>query len=129
MQTARDTVLMLHGLRVMSDYKDAAERATFYASIAQIPELKSEDLDDLDAKVSEIRAKYPDARASIAALRDMSSETIKKKTFLVAIDVAMANGHVDAIEDDLLEDMREALGLDLDLAEKIIEVLGIKYAT
>lgn len=129
MQTARDTVLMLHGLRVMSDYKDAAERATFYASLAQIPELKSEDLDALDAQVGELRAKYPSARDSIAALRDIASEAIKKKTFLVAIDIAMANGHVDAIEDDLLEDMREALGLDLALAEKIIEVLGIKYAT
>lgn len=128
-QTPRDTILMLHGLRVMSDYRNEAERATFYAFLATLPEFKTELIDDLDAAVTKVRAKYGTPRESIAALEDIASEAVKKKTFLIAIDIAMANGHVDAIEDDLLEDMRTVLGIDLELAEKIIEVLGIKYAT
>ncbi len=130
MNTARnDAVLMLHGLRVMSDYRNEAERATFYAFLATLPEFKTETIEDLDAEVLKLRDRYPTPREGIAALEDISSEAVKQKTFLVAIDIAMANGHVDAIEDDLLEDMRTALKIDLALAEKIIEVLGIKYRT
>ena len=82
-----------------------------------------------DAKVVDLREKYPTSKEAAAALEDISSPVVKKKTFLLAVDIAMANGHVDSLEDEILEDMRVALGISLEDAEKIVELFQAKYAT
>jgi len=66
----------------------------------------------------------------VSALSEISSDVVKQKTLILALDIAMASGGmVDPGEDDLLDSMREALGIDLATAEKIVDVLSIKYAT
>ncbi|MCX5744308.1 MAG: hypothetical protein NT062_17600, partial [Proteobacteria bacterium] len=65
---ARDTILLLLGLRLMSDYRDDGERALFYSYLKTLPEFRMEDLEELDARVRELREKYPSTKEAAAAL-------------------------------------------------------------
>jgi thioredoxin-like negative regulator of GroEL len=47
---------------------------------------------------------------------------------VLAADIAMSSGDVDAAEEQLLEAMQRILNVQDDLARKILEVLQIKYA-
>ncbi|MEO8703511.1 MAG: hypothetical protein ABI867_25915 [Kofleriaceae bacterium] len=128
-KTPLDTILLLHGMMVMSDFKNEAEAAVLQTFLKTLPEFRMEDIEELQGKVAEIRAEYPSAKDSIAALAKISSEVVRKKTFILALDIAMASGAIDATEDDLLEDLRIVLGIKLETAETILDVLAVKYAT
>lgn len=125
----RDTIYLLMGLRLMSDYRDAGERALFYSFLKTLPEFRTEDLEEVEGEVLALRDKYPSTKEAAAALEDISSPVVKKKTFLLAVDIAMANGNVDSLEDEILEDMRVACGISLDEAEQIVAIFEAKYAT
>ena len=47
---------------------------------------------------------------------------------VLAVDIAMASGDVDENEEELLEAMQRVMNIDEDLAQKIVEVLALKYA-
>jgi tellurite resistance protein len=128
-KTPLDTVLLLHGMMLMSDFRGEPERAMLTAFLKTLPEFHLEDIDDLRAEVAKLQAEYPSPRESIEALRRISSDAVKKKTFILALDIAMASGAIDATEDDLLEDLRNVLGIELDTAETILDVLSAKYAS
>lgn len=128
-KTPMDTILLLHGMMVMSDFRGEAEAAVLGTFLKTLPEFRLEDLDELKAEVAEVRSHYPTAKDSIAALSGISSAVVKKKTFILALDIAMASGAIDATEDELLEDLRTVLGIDLETAETILDVLAVKYAT
>jgi len=128
-KTPADTILLLHGMMVMSDFRTEAEAALLDAFLKTLPEFRLEDIDELKATVAKLRAEYASPRESIAALGRISSDIVKKKTFILALDIAMASGAIDATEDDLLEDLRNVLGLDLATAETILDVLSVKYAS
>jgi len=128
-KTPADTILLLHGMMVMSDFRTEAEAALLDAFLKTLPEFRLEDTDELKATVAKLRAEYASPRESIAALGRISSDIVKKKTFILALDIAMASGAIDATEDDLLEDLRNVLGLDLATAETILDVLSVKYAS
>ncbi|HEU0036274.1 MAG TPA: TerB family tellurite resistance protein [Kofleriaceae bacterium] len=127
--TPEDTILLLHGMMVMSDFQSAPEAAMLDLFLQTLPEFRLEDTDDLKAKVRAIRARYPSAKDSIAELARMSSDVLKKKTFILAMDIALASGAIDATEDELLEELRSTLGIDLGTAEQVLELLAIKYAS
>jgi len=125
-----DTVLLLHGMMLMSDFKDGQMSPVFDAYVETIPELASADIAELKQKVSELRLARPSKDEWVKALGEISSETIKQKTLVLAIDIAMASGGmVEPDEDELLDAVRQALGIDLAQAEKIVDVLSLKYAT
>ena len=63
----------------------------------------------------------------VKALAEISSETVKKKTFVLAADIAMSSGEVDAAEEEMLEAMQRVLGIDDALANSIVQVLALKY--
>jgi tellurite resistance protein len=128
-KTPQDTILLLHGMMVMSDFTGEAEKAVFDAFLKTLPEFRMEDIEELRAAAMKIRAGYPTAMASIAALKDMKNPIERKKTFILALDIALASGAIDATEDDLLDEMRTALGIDLATAEQILDVLAVKYAS
>lgn len=128
--TPNDTVLLLHGMMLMSDFKDDEMSPVFDAYVETIPELRQADIMALKDKVAELRLSRPSKEEWVKALSEISSDVVKQKTLILALDIAMASGGmVDPAEDELLEQVREALGIDLATAEKIVDVLGVKYAT
>jgi hypothetical protein len=128
--TPNDTVLLLHGMMLMSDFKDDEMSPVFDAYVGTIPELRQGNIDQIKAQVAELRLARPSKPEWIAALSGITSEVVKQKTLILALDIAMASGGmVDPDEDELLEEIRNALGIDLTVAEKILDVLSIKYAT
>jgi hypothetical protein len=128
-KTPQDTILLLHGMMVMSDFKQEAEAAVLDTFLKTLPEFRMEDVDELKAAVAKIRAEYPTAKDSCAALAGISNPLVKKKTFILALDIAMASGAIDATEDELLEELRTVLKIDLETAESILDVLAVKYAS
>lgn len=130
MTTSNDTVLLLHGMMLMSDFKDGQMSPVFDAYVETIPELAAADIGELKQKVSELRLSRPSKEEWVKALSEISSEVVKQKTLTLAIDIAMASGGmVEPDEDELLDAVRQALGIDLAQAEKIVDVIGLKYAT
>lgn len=127
--TPQDTVLLLHGMMLMSDFKDDMS-PVFDAYVLTIPELRQANIAELKHKVAELRLASPSKEDWVKALAGISSEIVKQKTLILALDIAMASGGmVTPDEDELLDQVRQALGIDLATAEKIVDVLGVKYAT
>lgn len=128
--TPMDSVLLLHGMMLMSDFKDGGMSTVFDAYVETIPELRGANMRELKEKVAELRLTRPSKEDWVKALSEISSDIVKQKTLVLALDIAMASGGmVDPAEDELLEQVREALGIDLATAEKIVDVLGVKYAS
>ncbi|MBA2540091.1 MAG: hypothetical protein H0V17_10690 [Deltaproteobacteria bacterium] len=128
--TPKDSVLLLHGMMLMSDFKDDEMSPVFDAYVATIPELRQANILELKEKVAELRLMRPSKEDWVKALSEISSDIVKQKTLVLALDIAMASGGlVDPDEDELLDQVREALGIDLATAEKIVDVLGVKYAS
>lgn len=128
-KTPLDTLLLLHGMMIMSDFRDAGEAAVLEAFLATLPEFKGEDLDELKGRARKLRNDYASAKDSVKALARIESPIVRKKTFILALDIAMASGAIDAGEDELLEELRTVLGIDLATAETVLDVLAVKYAT
>jgi tellurite resistance protein len=128
-KTPMDTILLLHGMMVMSDFRNEAEAAVLETFLKTLPEFRMEDIEELKGKAGAIRAEYATNKDAIAALAKISSDVVKKKTFILALDIAMASGAIDATEDELLEELRVVLGIDLGTAESILDVLAVKYAS
>jgi hypothetical protein len=127
---ARDSVLLLHGMMLMSDFKDDEMSPVFDAYVETIPELRQGNIDEIKQAVAQLRLERPSKPQWIEALSEISSDVVKQKTLILAIDIAMASGGmVSPDEDELLDQVRTALGIDLAFAEKILDVLSIKYAT
>ena len=61
-------------------------------------------------------------------LATIESEVMRKRCFLLAVDVAMASGGITETEDRALEKMAEVLRLDEASVRVIAEVMAIKYA-
>ena len=127
--TPRDTVLLLHGMMLMSDFSDDEMSPVFDAYVETIPELRQADIGALREEVARLRLERPKSEWA-AALGEITSEVVKQKTLILALDIAMGSGGmVTPGEDELLEEVRNALGLDLAFAEKTLDILSIKYAT
>jgi hypothetical protein len=127
--TPKDTVLLMHGMMLMTDYKDETS-PVFDAFVETIPEFRQGNVDEIKQQVARLRLERPSKDKWVEALSEISSDVVKQKTLICALDIAMASGGmVDPGEDELLDQVRTALGLDLAFAEKIVDVLSIKYAT
>jgi tellurite resistance protein len=129
---ATDDVLLLHAMLLMSSvdgYMDAAELATVEGFIQTLPEFADANVDQQLAEAKKLRAGFQTPHEAVKVLADISSEAVKKKAFILAVDIAMSSGDVDAAEEELLEAMRRILRIDDVLADKVIEVLALKYST
>lgn len=126
----RDTVLLLHGMMLMADFQTDEMSPVFDAFVETVPELRQADMGSLREQVATLRLERPSKSEWVAALADISSDVVRQKTLILAIDIAMGSGGmVTPEEDELLDQVREALGIDLAFAEKVVDVLSIKYAT
>ena len=74
-------------------------------------------------------SRYGNMKDSVKALGEIESDAVKKKCFILAVDMAFASGDVDASEEELLEAMQRVLGISDELATKVLEVFSLKYAS
>jgi uncharacterized tellurite resistance protein B-like protein len=127
---ATDDVLLLHGMLLMAGADgsiEGSEIATVEAFFNTLPEFKGKQFQELLAQANKVVAKHGNLRESIKALGDISSPAVKKKLFVLAADIAMSSGDIDEAEDKMLETMQRLLGVDDATAQKVLEVLQLKY--
>ena len=69
-------------------------------------------------------------QTGVDALLSMSAQALradlKPTAFAVAADLIMSDGHVDGKEKQYLEQIQKTLGVNDDLALKVVEVIAIK---
>jgi tellurite resistance protein len=126
-----DDILLLHAMMLMSTvdgYLEGSEVATLEAFINTLPEFKEADFDAQMAAARKLGSKYKSSKEAVGALSEISSEAVRKKTFVLAADIALSSGDVDEAEEELLEAMQRVLQIDDALASRIVEVLALKYA-
>ena len=129
-----DDVLLLHSIFCMAGADGAIEDAEHemirnYANT--LPEFRDMDGAEFDKCIDQSRKivhKYNrDMKSSLQALNEIESEAVRKKAFVLAVDIAMSSGDVDQAEEEMLEAMQRILRIDDDLARKTVEIIGLKY--
>jgi uncharacterized tellurite resistance protein B-like protein len=126
-----DDVLLLHGMMLMASADgviEAKEIATLEAFFNTLPEFEGKDFDELMLQARKLCTKYEDLKESVKALADIKSPAIRKKLFILAVDIAMSSGDVDESEDEMLEAYMRILNIEEAMAKNVIEILGAKYA-
>lgn len=107
---------------------DQGEMASVGAFASTLPEFKERDFRKTADDALKTIKRYKTLQEAVSALGELSSPALKKKCYILAADIALASGDVDEAEDRMLEAMQKVLGLDDQLAAKIVEVLSLKYA-
>lgn len=128
---ASDDVLLLHSMMLMSSadgYLEGAEVATLEGFINTLPEFRDADFDQQMTQARKLASKYKSTKEAVQALSEISSPAVKMKAFVLAADIAMSSGDIDEAEEELLEAMQRVLGVDDATAQKVVEVLALKYA-
>ena len=131
MQQPGDDVLLLHGMLLMAGADGAIEQAelsTVQAFLDTLPEFNGKRFDDLLTQANRLVKTHGGIKESIQALSSIESPAIKKKCFVLAADIALSSGDVDATEEALLQSMQRLLGIDDAFAAQVVEVLQTKYA-
>jgi uncharacterized tellurite resistance protein B-like protein len=126
-----DDVLLMQGMMLMMAADgsiDDEELATLAGFASCLPEFRGKDIRDVLRSASQNLKRAKNEAERVQALAGISSENIRKKLFVLAVDLAMSSGDVDESEDRLLDAMKQILKISDDVANKTIEVMAIKYA-
>ncbi len=126
-----DDALLLHAMLLMCGADgsfDDQEIPTVEAYFNSLPEFEGKQFSDVYEQATKILKRYPSLKDSVKALGELSTQLVKNKCYLLAADIAMSSGDVDEAEDQMLEAMQRILQVDDGLAERILEVLTLKYA-
>ena len=126
-----DDVLLIHGMLLMAGADgsiEAKEMSTVQAFIDVLPEFDGKDISDLISQGQRLVSRAGSLKDSVKAVGDLSTPTLKKKLYTLAVDLAMSSGDVDEKEDALLETYQRLLGIDDKFAEDCIEVMAAKYS-
>ncbi len=129
-----DDVLLLHSIFCIAaadgsieDSEDEMIRA--YANT--LPEFRDMDGNEFNKAMEasvKISHKYNrDMKSSLVVLNEIQSEAVRKKAFVLAVDIAMSSGDIDESEEEMLEAMQRILRIDDELARKAVEVIALKY--
>ncbi len=98
------------------------------AFAATLPEFKNADAYEVYEK-AEKSVKLHGALNRVKELNNLTSEALKHKAFLLAMDIALSSGEIDDGEEAVLGAMAETLRIPSELTDRIASVLMIKYAT
>ena len=129
---ATDDVLLIHGMLLMAGADgtiEEKEQSLVCALFETLPEFEGKDWDELVNQGEKIIARSGGLKESVRAVGELSTPALKKKLYVLAVDIAMSSGDIDEAEDALLETYQRLLGVDDAFAQEVIEILGIKYAT
>lgn len=131
-----DDVLLVHAMFCMAAADgdvDDREDELIRAYTSTLPEFRDMDARTLqrciDQSVTIVREHGRDVKSSLQVLGDIQSEVIRRKAFVLAVDIAMSSGDIAAAEEDMIEAMQRVLRIDDALAQQIIEVVAFKYVT
>lgn len=126
-----DQQLLLEAMLCVAfaDGDDQYEETNLVRAFANtLPELKNTDAYEVYEK-AEKAVKLHGAMTRAKGLGALSTEALRQKAFLLAMDIALSSGEVDEGEEAVLAVMQEILRIDDELAETITNVLMIKYNT
>ena len=126
-----DDVLLLHGMMLMAGADgiiEGPEIATLQAFFNTLPEFEGKDFDELLAEANKVVSRFGSLKDSIKALEGIVSVPVRKKLFVLAVDIALASGDVHDSEDEVLSRMQKLLEVDDEEAERIMGVLALKYS-
>lgn len=135
LKKASDDVLLLMSMMLMAEADDVvecAEEATFGAFAQTLPEFRDVEGIQWERMVNEAQkllGKYKNREIeAVTELAKIESPAIRRKAFVLAADLALASGDIDAREEQILVNMQRTLGIDDQTAHAIVGVLGMKYA-
>src|SRR5688572_6314103 len=126
-----DAALLLHGMMCIAGADGSfseAEMRMVEGYCSQLPELRGRDFDALMQTAQDIVERHPTVIDSLRELAELSSERLKTKLFVVAADLALATDRIDARESAMLSALQNVLAIEDELADKIVDVLSLKYA-
>jgi len=126
-----DQQLLLEAMLCVAfaDGDDQYEETNLVRAFANtLPELKNADAYEVYEK-AEKAVKLHGALTRVKELANLSTEALRHKAFLLAMDIALSSGEIDEGEETVLNIMQETLRIPDELAETISNVLMIKYNT
>jgi hypothetical protein len=130
-----DDVLLLLSMMLMAEADDVvedSESATFSAFAQTLPEFRDVEGLAWERMVNDaqkILSRYKNREIEcVTELQAIQSPAIRRKAFVLAADLALASGDIDAREEQLLVAMQRSLQIDDATAHNIVNVLAIKYA-
>ncbi len=129
-----DDVLLLHSIMCMAAADGSIEDAedemirNYAHTLPEFRDMDGEDFNKCMQASAKIAHKFNrDMKSSLTVLNEIKSDVVRKKAFVLAVDIAMSSGDIDEAEEEMLEAMQRILLVDDELARKIIEVVSLKY--
>jgi uncharacterized tellurite resistance protein B-like protein len=112
-----------------ADGDDQLEETQLVRAFAYtLPEFKNADTYEVYEAAEKV-VKLHGSLNRVKELQHLSSEALRHKAFLLAMDVALSSGEIDDGEEAVLAAMAETMRIPADVAEQIASVLMMKYAT
>ena len=129
-----DDVLLLHSIMCMAaadgiieDTEDEMIR-NYANTLPEFRDMDGQEFGKCFEQCAKIAHKYNrDMKSSVQVLGEIKNDAIRKKAFVLAVDIAMSSGDIDENEEEMLEAMQRILRIDETLAKNIIEVIALKY--
>jgi hypothetical protein len=128
---ATDDALLLHAMFCMAGTDGTIgqdEMAQVEGYFMALPEFEGKNFNEVYEQAVKVLHKYPSIKDSIKSLAELSSPMLKQKCYLLCADIAMSSGDVDEAEDAMLEAIQRVCEVQDALAQKILEVLTLKYS-
>lgn len=129
-RTPQDALLLFHGMKIAATVDGAfgpEEGMLVRNFLLTLPEFAEVDFDKMLDESNQLSKRCGGLLESIEALQDLSSEALRNKCLLLALEVAFVSGSVSSIEDELLGTLQRILGVRVELAELMRAVVRIKY--
>jgi tellurite resistance protein len=105
-----------------------AEMRMVEGYFVQLRELRDQNFDALMDDAHHIVERHGSSLESLSELRALSSNVLKTKLYVVAVDIALATGQIDAREGSMLSALQSVLSIDDATAARVHGVLALKYA-
>lgn len=129
-----DDVLLLHSIMCMAAADGAIEDTedemirNYANTLPEFRDMDGQEFSKCFEASAKIAHKYNrDMKSSLQVLNEIQSEAVRKKAFVLAVDIAMSSGDIDESEEEMLEAMQRILRIDDNLARQVVEVISLKY--
>jgi len=122
-----DDVLLLHSIMCMAAADGIIEDAedemirNYANTLPEFRDMDGEEFSKCIQGSQKIAQSYNrDMKSSLQALAEIQSDAVRKKTFVLAVDVAMSSGDIDESEEEMIEAMQRILRIDDALARNAV---------
>ena len=127
-----DQVLLCHAMRLAASVDgriNDEELALVHGALAALPDFEDLDVDGLQAHSDALVKKHGGLLESASALTGLKSVALRRKAYLLAVEVAYAATGLLPIERTLLTLLRKLLRLDARTVKQIDTVVAWKFAS